>query len=397
MNKKTKTLEEMRSPQQLQEYRAPVPVARGIFDFHNTTVMDRAVDMAQKLARSPMVPDIYRRQHENDQGSIANCLIALDLADRMGANPLMVMQNLSVIKGKPSWSGQYIIAAINQSGRFAEPLHFEFFGTEGQMDYGCWAETTTKTGKVIKGPKITMQLAKNEGWMKNPKWVNMPDLMLRYRAGAWFGKTECPELLMGINNSTEELEDMKVIEVDVETGEVLGEEGKPTKFVDMQADIKAPAVKAEVKTSKKKTTKKKVAKRKEEPPKEETAPPPKEELPPADDVNGTALTPEHKEPEPEMTNAEADRATQIQDQGYYEDSGRFFNEAGEMWDPSKHATSKATSGPIVNSNGSFRVRRGGTVEEVAAKKEADPIPDVPDHAGQQPQEQQNIDDMGDWE
>ena len=258
MKDETTTVESLRSKthQPLQQYAPtpPVPVVRnqGIFDFHDTTVMDRAIDMAQKLCRSTMVPAEYRRKSETDQSAIANTLVALDLADRMGANPLMVMQNLNVIKGKPSWSGQYIIAAINQSGRFAEPLHFEFFGDEGQLSYGCYAETTTHSGKVIRGPKIDMQLAKNEGWMTNPKWTNMPDLMLRYRAGAWFGKTECPELLMGISNSSEELDDMSYIKpeetdivIDKETGEVLDKE-TPVKFVDMKANFKTPVVTATV-------------------------------------------------------------------------------------------------------------------------------------------------------
>ncbi len=39
----------------------------------------------------------------------------------------MVMQNVHIIQGRPSWSSQFIIAAINGCGRFA-PLQFRMAG-----------------------------------------------------------------------------------------------------------------------------------------------------------------------------------------------------------------------------------------------------------------------------
>jgi hypothetical protein len=50
-----------------------------------------------------------------------------------------------------------------------------------------------------------MEMAVNEGWYgKNgSKWVTMPDLMLRYRSAAFFGRIYAPELLMGLPSAEE--------------------------------------------------------------------------------------------------------------------------------------------------------------------------------------------------
>lgn len=53
--------------------------------------------MATMYSKSTIVPDIYK-------GNIGNCEIALDIAERMNANALMVIQNLYIVHGSPSFS-----------------------------------------------------------------------------------------------------------------------------------------------------------------------------------------------------------------------------------------------------------------------------------------------------
>jgi hypothetical protein len=50
-----------------------------------------------------------------------------------------------------------------------------------------------------------MEMAVNEGWYgKNgSKWRSMPDLMMRYRSAAFFGRIYAPELLMGLPTADE--------------------------------------------------------------------------------------------------------------------------------------------------------------------------------------------------
>jgi hypothetical protein len=48
-------------------------------------------------------------------------------------------------------------------------------------------------------------MAKAEGWLTKTgsKWITMPELMLKYRAAAFFGRLYAPEVLMGMQTSEE--------------------------------------------------------------------------------------------------------------------------------------------------------------------------------------------------
>lgn len=157
---------------------------------------------AKLLAQSTLVPKEY-------QGNIPNCVIALNMASRMGADPLMVMQNLYIVYGRPGWSSQFLISTFNTSGRFTA-LRYDFVGTPGKDDYGCKAWAIEKaTGERLEGSLVTIALAKQEGWYtKNgSKWQTMPQQMLMYRAASWFIRAYAPELAMGMQ-TTEELQDI---------------------------------------------------------------------------------------------------------------------------------------------------------------------------------------------
>jgi hypothetical protein len=53
-----------------------------------------------------------------------------------------------------------------------------------------------------------MAMAKREGWAtkSGSKWATMPDLMIRYRAAAFWGRLYIPELLVGIQTQEEVLD-----------------------------------------------------------------------------------------------------------------------------------------------------------------------------------------------
>ena len=154
-----------------------------------------AMRMAKVLASAPMVPQNYK-------GQPGNCLIALDMAQRMNMPPLMIMQNLYIVNGNPGWSGQACIALVNNHGRFTD-LKFDEKMTE-DGDFACTAYATEKkTGEVVRGTTITRQMAKDCGWLdKNGSyWKKMPAQMARYRAAAFFARAYCPEALMGLYTS----------------------------------------------------------------------------------------------------------------------------------------------------------------------------------------------------
>jgi hypothetical protein len=153
---------------------------------------------AKLLASSTLVPKDY-------QGNIPNCVIALNMASRIGADPLLVMQNLYVVHGRPGWSAQFTIACFNQCGRFSA-IRYKFSGTEGKDDWSCQAYAKEKeSGELIWGPVISIAIAKKEGWYQKSgsKWQTIPQLMLMYRAGAWLARTHAPEISMGLQTAEE--------------------------------------------------------------------------------------------------------------------------------------------------------------------------------------------------
>lgn len=153
---------------------------------------EHAQRIAKLLSSSDLVPNQYK-------GNIANTMVALEMAHRMNASPLMVMQNLHIIHGRPSWGSSFIIASLNSCGRFGT-LRFESTPTS------CKAVTTDKqSGTILEGPTVTMEMAKLEGWSEKPgsKWKTMPELMLKYRAAAFFGRLYAPEIMMGLYSADE--------------------------------------------------------------------------------------------------------------------------------------------------------------------------------------------------
>jgi hypothetical protein len=160
---------------------------------------EHAQRVAKMLSASDLIPQVYKN-------NIQNTMIALEMANRIGASPLMVMQNLNVIQGKPSWGSSFIIAAINKCGDFSK-LNFALSGSGDDLSCFAYAKELA-TDKEIKGPTVTIAMAIAEGWVSKAgsKWKTMPELMIQYRAAAFFGRLHKPELLMGMQSS-EELSD----------------------------------------------------------------------------------------------------------------------------------------------------------------------------------------------
>lgn len=172
-------------------------------------MLNVAFKQAQFYAASTIVP----REYQNNP---SNCFIAIEMANRMGANPFQIMQSLNIIQGRPSWSSSFIIATINQCGRFKTQLNYKMTGSWANKDLKCVAYATSNDGTVCESIPVTYQMAEAEGWInKNgSKWKTMPELMARYRAASFFGKQFCPDLLLGLM-TTEEQRD--IIDVDPDT------------------------------------------------------------------------------------------------------------------------------------------------------------------------------------
>lgn len=270
----------------------PATISRGInlFDKEQFETLQR---LSKAFASSDLVPDIYRASEKNPESkAIANCLIAIDLSQRIGANPLLVMQNLYVVQGKPSWSSSFLIATVNSCGRF-EPLKFTFndLGVLGQVQYteytktwvegqngkrgyykndaktnvfdgtaihnfSCVAYTCERgSGEILQSTEVTVRMAVQEGWYTKPgsKWPTITKQMLMYRAAAFWTRSYAPELSLGMKTVEEvrDIDDQYQPETpsDAVSQEIQTSANKERIDISIAAEQEAPTVQAEQESS----------------------------------------------------------------------------------------------------------------------------------------------------
>lgn len=257
------------------------------FNFFDPEQFNTMQRVCKLFAYSELVPDMYKVKYDQipanadentinaikfknqvaEHKAVANCMIAIEIATRIGASPLMVMQNMTPIYGKPSWSSKFLIATVNTCGRF-EPLQFRFTdkGMCGMVDYTdyvwdnatrskkpvakqfdgkkimnieCVAFTTKKgSNDVLESSPVSIELAIQEGWYtKNgSKWQTMTKQMLMYRAASFWTSAYAPELSMGMR-TVEEQQDIYVDYQDVTATEVEAEKKENANKVNIGVDL----------------------------------------------------------------------------------------------------------------------------------------------------------------
>ncbi len=170
--------------------------------FTNSDSFELAQRAGKMLASSDLVPQQFR-------GNIPNCVIALNIASRLGADPFAVLQSLYIVHGRPAWSSQFLIAMVNASGRYS-PLQFRMSG-QGESQACIAYAKHLESGDVVEGPEVSIAMAKAEGWYgkSGSKWQTLPDLMLRYRAAGFFARLYCPDLCLGMRTMEEEVDIQK--------------------------------------------------------------------------------------------------------------------------------------------------------------------------------------------
>lgn len=208
-------------------------LAPGWFDLESFEFNYR---VAKALSATDLVPPQYRqtiqKRHndgtpkgtatENPSG-LPNTMIALTLARRLNVEPLFVMQSLVLVEGRIGWTSQWIAAQFMASGRYSEPEYritklgkktVQHIKTEWvdnarsdvlvteeieDMEFVAYV-TNLRTGKVIEGPPVTIEMAVKEGWYskRGSKWPTMPELMGRYRSVTFLGRVTINDRLLGM-------------------------------------------------------------------------------------------------------------------------------------------------------------------------------------------------------
>lgn len=192
-------LEQTAETTQVAEYKG------GQLNYLDGKELNRVYKNAMALAQSDLLPETYR-------GKPANVMIAMDIASRMPPQfgIMNVMQNLYIVKGHPSWSGQFCLAAIKASGKYANVKYVWVGENQNDPNFGCFLQATDiATGETVKGTTVDWKMVKAYGWnaKTGSQWLSNPEQMFKYRAAAYFARTECPEVLMGIHTA-DEMEDV---------------------------------------------------------------------------------------------------------------------------------------------------------------------------------------------
>lgn len=184
--------------------------------------------IAKPLAESDFVPSAYK-------GKVGNCVIAVEMAARLGVLPLTVMQNLCVVNGTPTWKAKFLIGCVNSCGRYTTlNYRISIDGTVGDVKYKTWEKdgksgknhevlkpferpqldnlvcvayaTEKATGTELTSTPVSIRMAIEEGWYtkSGSKWPTMPEQMLRYRAASFWVSAFAPEMAMGLRTEEEQ-------------------------------------------------------------------------------------------------------------------------------------------------------------------------------------------------
>ena len=138
----------------VKEVKELVPQTTSIFA--NSDRFELVQRAAKMFATATMLPDHFR-------GNIGNVAIALNLANRLNIDEFMLMQQLYVIHGKPGIESKLQTALIEQSGKYSEPLTYQWLdGEDNEVkaikvysdatkdERGCRCMTKeTKSGKAV--------------------------------------------------------------------------------------------------------------------------------------------------------------------------------------------------------------------------------------------------------
>lgn len=153
--------------------------------------------IATQYSKSDLVPDTYKEKPQN-------VIIALGMAQKTGFDVFTIMQNLSIVRGKASWSGSFCRTLIESTGLYKDIDLIEV-GKREDDSWGYYLQAIKKSdGKPVKGATVTVKMAKDEGWFaKNPKWKSLTELMLQYRATAFFARVYASSAINGLQTSDE--------------------------------------------------------------------------------------------------------------------------------------------------------------------------------------------------
>lgn len=152
--------------------------------------------LAQKIASSKMIPVSFQNKPED-------VFVAMEMAESLNTSVFIVMPNLHLIQGKPSFASVFIQAQLNKSRLIKGRLHFDYKGQGNDLVCTAWA-IDRETDERLEA-KVSMAMAIAEGWTTKAgnKYKNMPEQMLSYRATSMFVRRYYSEVMLGFSTVEE--------------------------------------------------------------------------------------------------------------------------------------------------------------------------------------------------
>ena len=145
--------------------------------------------VAKLYAESKLVPAHLR-------GNIADCFIALQMADAMDEDPLMVMQNIYIVNARAGWSAQYMIARANRSGLFRGGLRWRTEGAGDSLVVTCYGDLAhADEGDTRVEVAVSMAMARLMAGPATRIQVD-PRADAGWRSATWLIRLYCPEVML---------------------------------------------------------------------------------------------------------------------------------------------------------------------------------------------------------
>lgn len=192
-------------------------------DMYLPTTKSEAYKIAESFSQSQFCPKQY-------QGKPADVYLAMAYGAQIGLNPLLAVQNIAVVNGRPAVFGD-ALTAIAQG--HAETEQYE----DGYLEDGTAYCIIVRNGRKIYRT-FSVEQAKRAGLWGTGTWTKYPERMLLWRARGWAIRDAFADVLMGLW-SYEEAVDSTPIERNV------------TPEHEAKAGSAVDSLKAELKKSKK--------------------------------------------------------------------------------------------------------------------------------------------------
>ena len=167
-----------------------LPAQRPPLDLSPTT-FEQALQFADRLAESELVPKDYQRKP-------ANCLIAMQWGAEVGLKPLQALSSIAVINGRACMWGDALLAMVRSS-----PLCEWVMESDDGATATCRVKRRGDPEPQVR--TFSMDDARQAGLLnKAGPWTQYPKRMRQMRARAFALRDVFPDVLRGLSVAEEQ-------------------------------------------------------------------------------------------------------------------------------------------------------------------------------------------------